>query len=370
MIDIVGHFGSRLSYATISNHLARALLNLTALGNLTNLDDKFVVSDLEDRRRGPRGKKALLLADAQDHLIEMLVAEYGRDNVAIFVCPNTNRLSEERVRACHNVGRVYTPSRWCRDTIDNHVHGPYRLFGTVADSAVCVMPLGVDEPFASSWVNRNVDGRDDEHIKLLHVTTDTFWAGRKGTEELIAAWELARRELGILRLATLTIHCLPHLYATVYQELGAHDLLDEVKLVKAPIRGSTPEELFDLFASHDMLVAPSRSEGFGVMPLSALVSGLPVLTTAGTGQDDYLIRHEPKLKGWLQVPTTGSAELTGEDGEAPVVRDDQLALSLVAGCRLWPELNRLVDGNKGLGEEWSWTRRSEAWAYDLIEWDS
>jgi glycosyltransferase involved in cell wall biosynthesis len=317
-----------------------------------------------------RGEKVILIADARDHLIEAMVAEYGRDNVAIFMCPNTNELSSDRDRACHSVARIYTPSRWCADTILQTVWAP----GTIGQ--VTVMPLGVDEPFATRWTQHRIPyGREDMRVHMLHVTTDTFWDGRKGTEELLHAWSLARKQLGAQRHATLTIHCLPQLYATIHQELGDLGLVDDVKLLRAPLRGSTPEELFDLIAAHDILVAPSRSEGFGIMPLSALVSGTPVLTTAGTGQDQYLAEKKdgvPVLGGWMQIATMGSGELQGEDGEAPMVRSDQLAFTLSA---VWSwsmyelELLRSVQRNKEVQADWSWKTRRAAWAESLIEWE-
>jgi glycosyltransferase involved in cell wall biosynthesis len=360
VIDLVGHFGSRLSYATIANQLVHALTACDSLGNVTNLDDKFVDDALAARARMPLGKKVLLLSDARLYLIETLVEQYGRDNVAVFVCPNTTRLSEERVSVCRAVGRIYTPSVWCRDTIWN--------CDDMGDAHVEVMPLGVDAPFTSGWIDRRA--RPPSPLRMLHVTTDTFWPGRKGTEELLKAW--AQAAPWMQRRAELTVHCLAQLYPAIHQELGDLGLLDSVKTIYAPARGSTPEELCTLFAEHDLLVAPSRSEGFGVMPLSALVSGTPVLTTAGTGQD-YLAElteeGDPVLGGWMQIPTLGQSELSGEDGEAPTVRVEQLALSMLGGIEAYEQLVYGVRDNWKMQAEWSWSARRTQWARSLLEWE-
>lgn len=359
MIDIVGHFGSRLSYATVTDQVVRGLLACESLGRVTNLDDKFVDETLAARVQSERGKKILMIADPRDWLVEAMVGEYGRENVGIFLCPNTNKLSDERQRACHMVDRIYTPSRWCASTILDTVFRQER-FGMVH-----VMPLGVDAPFTTGWVDHeSVDNRRS----LLHVTTDTFWPGRKGTEELLKAWKLAE----LNRKARLTVHCLPQLYGMVHQELGDLDLTDKVTLISAPLRGSTPEELFELISRHDLLVAPSRSEGFGIMPLSALVSGTPVLTTAGTGQDEYLGEQDagvPVLGGWMQVPTFAADELSGEDGSAPTIRADQLAYTLAAGCRFYDDLLASVKRNQKVQAGWSWWARRAAWAKSLVDWE-
>ena len=380
MIDVVGHLGSRLSYATIADQLVMELTSRNALGTITNLDDQFLRPELAGLTGGaPRGEKVLLLADPQDHLVDALVGAYGAPNVAIFVCPNTDRLSEDRTRACATVGKVYTPSSWCAQVIWNSLEKLDLDAVLGGPTLVEVKPLGVDRAFTSQRLSRQRrTPSPTDPISMLHVTTDTFWPGRKGTEELLQAWKSAfpnRR----LAPACLTVHCLPRLLPAIHQELGDLGLTDDVQLISSPPRGSTEDELGVLFSKFDLLVAPSRSEGFGVMPLSALLSGLPVLTTADTGQAEYLCARRysgaaddvghPLLGGWLQIPTTGRGSLFGEDGEAPMLRPDQLALSLVAGARLYDELLvRTSENNHTARVEWSWEYRRQVWAQSLIEW--
>lgn len=357
MIDLVGHFGSRLSYASISAQLCAALDAGGVLGNISNLDDKFIDAAHVRPPIGRRGDRVLLLTDPRSYLVEATVSAYGAENVAIFLCPNTDKLSDEHIRACGQVGRIYTPSTWCSDTIYESCQAD-----RIAD--VVVMPLGVDIPFTEHWCQREVEGRP----RLLHVTTDTFWPGRKGTGELLHAWAL-----GLSEIADLTVHCLPALYGAVHQELGALDLLGKVRLLCAPARGTTAAELFELVAGYNMLVAPSRSEGFGLMPLSALLCGTPVLTTADTGQRQYLDlpaddEDGPALGGWMQVPTYGWAPLAGEHGDAPVVRADQLAWTIRGAVHDHPDLLALTAQNEELQSKWSWWARRAHWAASLKDW--
>lgn len=363
MIDIFGHFGSRLSYATISDQLARGLAERDALGSVANLDDVFVDPTLATPPR-PRGKKAIVISDVRDYLTDSLVSAYGRENVALFVCPNTDTLSIDRRVSCQKVDRIYTPSAWCADTIHDALStAPVANEADGADPLplIIVEPLGVDDPFFAD----PPPTPSGAPLRLLHVTTDTFWPGRKGTEELLLAWT----RTGISpRIARLTIHCLPQLHPRIYQEVGDLGLLDTVKIASSTPRGGTPEDLFALFREHDMLVAPSRSEGFGIMPLSALVSGMPVVTTGGTGQDFYL----GQLAGWLQVPTMGMSELVGEEGFAPSLRVDQLAYALRAAVvDLHEKLAReaRLNTDPSVRNLWSWTARRAEWVASLTEWE-
>ncbi len=365
MIDVVGHFGSQLSFATVSDNVALGLHEKGALGNVVNLDDKFF-ADRWNRPHGPRGTKVILIADPREYLVEALVGEYGLGNVAVFLCPNTDQIGSDRSRACLLVDRVYTPSSWCERTI---------LAGVCIPTKVFVMPLGVDDVF----VNNPISAREASwQLRYLHVTTDTFLPGRKGTEELIQAWKIAHEALGgLVPGETLTIHCLAQLHSTLHQVIGDAGLGDVIRLESGPARGSDSAALLELFSRHDFLVAPSRSEGFGIMPLSALVSGLPVLTTAGTGQDEYLVNVRA-LDGWMQIPTTSEMCMDGEEGLAPIVYPFQLALSLIATRAVYKSLKAGAghffgdedsEPRERIAERWSWRARRATWAEHLIEWE-
>jgi glycosyltransferase involved in cell wall biosynthesis len=364
IVDVIGHFGSRLSYATVSEQLVRGLAERQALGRVTNLDDRITHSMPHGIVEAPDQPRAIVIvADPREYLVEMAVGGYGRENVAIFCCPNTDAMSPERTAACRAVGRVYTPSEWCAGTIFKAVDG---------DAAVNirVMPLGVDEPFATRWVERPARSAP---LRLLHVTTDTWWPGRKGTEELLHAWKWLRENRRLSMWGELTVHCLPQLYAAIYQELGDLGLLDDVKIITSETRGTDPETLFDLFAEHDLLLAPSRSEGFGIMPLSALVSGTPVLTTNITGQHEYLGEHllgVGVLGGWAPIVTAGHGPLAGEDGSAPQLRADLLAYAIESAWQhsTYEHLRTSVQRNALVQAGWSWAARRKAWADDLVEW--
>lgn len=363
VIDVVGNFGSRLSYATVADRVTRALLERGVLGTIVNLDDRFMDADLAQRpRTAQRGQKVMLLSNPLGYMVDMLVEQYGRENVAIFLCPNTLSLGPEHRASCFKVGRIYTPSKWCADTIVAAV-------GFEDDRApVEVMPLGVDDPFVDRWTGPVIATRDGP-VTFLHMTTDTFWPGRKGTEELLHAWKMF---LNTCRLSSkdvrLTVHCLPKLHPQIYQLVGDLGLLDEVEIESSDARGMSPDRLYDLMREWDVLVAPSRSEGFGVMPLSALCSGRAVCTTAGTGQDEYLFDDEVPAKNWIQIPTRGYGPLAGEFGDAPVVGSEQMVPALLAAKVMTDGRMFMPVKDRAFCAHWSWRARAAAWAASLIRW--
>lgn len=356
MIDVVGHFGSHLSYATVADRVSRALIDKGVVGTITNLDDRMIDVGLTRAARSRCSEKVVLLSDPQGYMVDALVEQYGGENVAIFLCPNTSSISAEHISSVKRTGRVYTPSNWCADTI----------LRCVPDAHITVMPLGVDDVFVDKWTGP-VSRLQGHPVSFLHVTTDSFWPGRKGTEELLCAWKALRQIVKSPTDAHLTIHCLPQLYPRAYDTVAALGLLDDIALIPGESRGITPERLYNLIADCDVLVAPSRSEGFGIMPLSALCAGRAVCTTSGTGQDEYLF-GEVRSPDWLAIPTFHPQSMAGEYGDAPTVVGEQIVPTLLAAMQMAERNVFSETKNRALCSHWSWKARASAWADSLIEW--
>ena len=60
-------------------------------------------------------------------------------------------------------------------------------------------------------------------------------------------------------------------------EFGLSSLLSNVRKI---FKTLSHDEMIDLFYSHDAIVYPSEGEGFGFIPLQALASGMPVISTS------------------------------------------------------------------------------------------
>ncbi len=361
-IDLAGHFGSSLSYATVSVRLARAMSTAGILGTVINLDDKCVHEDIM-RPSVPKSRHLMVLSNPTVGTMNTFVDLYKPKDTAIFMSPNTSEVEFDYAHIFYDVGRIYVPSLYCGRAVVavDEGNAPFQ-------SNIRVMPLGA----ADEFIDSEHSGRWGQlgPLKLLHVTTDTYWPGRKGTEELIQAWNLLRPEW-----AELTIHCLPQLYNEVFYRLGDLDLIGKnVKLVVGGSQRGTPDAaLRSLFDGHHVLVQPSRSEGFGIMPLSALVYGMPVLTTADAGQEEYLYERrvgpeglvDVHMHGWMAVPTRSHGPLTGEHGYAPRIDPEQLAFLLASLRERYTQLVALAAANGRLSDSWRWSERMKPWVEDL-----
>jgi glycosyltransferase involved in cell wall biosynthesis len=80
-------------------------------------------------------------------------------------------------------------------------------------------------------------------------------------------------------------------------------------------RGALPHQIFDAMAQADLVVQPSRAEGYGMIALAAIVAGVPLASTASTGECDFLYAS----RAWCKIDTSESGPLEGEEGLAPTV---------------------------------------------------
>ena len=137
------------------------------------------------------------------------------------------------------------------------------------------------------------------------------------------------------------------------------DLTESVRIVSAERYGASDAGLSSLVHQADMIIQPSRCEGFGMMMLAAVAARVPLVTTAITGQTDFLY----DFPGWLGAPTDVPDRIAFEDGLAPVVAPEALARTLWAAMEAQPEMVFTT----GLTDRTAAQRRWE-WSIVLRDW--
>lgn len=129
---------------------------------------------------------------------------------------------------------------------------------------VSVVPLGVDTGF---WTPQP---RSTNPVFRIHAA-GSLWR-RKGLDALVDAFVASKLD------AELHIKAAPH-------ALDVPDRMpDRVFLHR---QWMSIEEQRDWFNQSDVFVAPSRGEGFGLIPLQAIALGVPTIVTATSGQAQF-----------------------------------------------------------------------------------
>jgi glycosyltransferase involved in cell wall biosynthesis len=346
MINVVGHFGSTFSYATVASALARRLRRDGLLGRVINLDDRWAPAHRDLAAESTHGTHVIVMSTPR-HYFDAFVTEYGRDRSAIFACPNTDNLSKEYAETCAKFGVAIVPSTWCEDTV--------RLCSSPGE--IVRLALGVEDIYVDLDVKEGASSN-----RVYHFSTDQWWPGRKGTEELLEAWKLALKRNLFERAYTLHLHVPQALESTVQYKLADLGLMRSVVVEVAEERGSTDAALAECMAKAVAVVQPSRCEGFGMMFLAALVAGVPLIATPVTGQRDFMLT----TPGWLGVPIGGLDPVASEEGLAPSIDPEALALTLATGLSdhgLWV-MRRGNSESRSVAPKWTWNAVLDSW----VEW--
>lgn len=183
---------------------------------------------------------------------------------------------------------------------------------------------------------------------VLHVTSTG--SDRKGTPQLIEAWRKLDWHKG-----RLVIYCHPT-YLAQHQRV-----VKGLRNVAAmPTMSMTNEDMYLNYSSAHVVCQPSRAEGFGMVPLEALCSGVPIVATGTTGHGQYI-----KEEGY---PLGNAYVYSGDDGPsddyvgatAPMVKVDEICNALEYARSEWEMLQAdAKEQAPALTEKWTWHKQNE-----------
>ncbi|MHA6769724.1 glycosyltransferase [Sphingobium ummariense] len=127
-------------------------------------------------------------------------------------------------------------------------------------------------------------------LRFLHVSS---CFKRKGVDVLLEAWGRAFTSADPVRLVIKTF---PNPHNDVEEQLAGlqarYPDLAEIEIVNRDVE---QDELLQFYADADVMVLPSRGEGYNLPALEAMASGLPLIVTGHGGQRDFCSDREARL---------------------------------------------------------------------------
>jgi len=180
---------------------------------------------------------------------------------------------EAKINACDE---MWTTSDWCKNVYENN---GFKISN--------VYPHGIDP----IWVPKKREKRNV--IKFLHIGEP---APRKGGQETINAFI---KLFGNNPNYSLTLKVYKESRVRVYDDFGSILGLPQEMYsnIKIDDRVLDDKDLVALHHDHDILVYPTYGEGFGFIPLQALATGMPTIST-----HDWA--HYSKYLGPLKLNST------------------------------------------------------------------
>ena len=173
----------------------------------------------------------------------------------------------ENLKVCDE---IWTPSEWCKGVFENHGYKDVKVF-----------PHGIDP----IWTPYRRPG--NKVIKFLHIGEP---APRKGGQMVVDAFS---HLFGNNPNYSLTLKVYKSNNTRIYNNYLDRNIIGLPNEVYSNIYINYDileiEDLVKLYHQHDVLVYPTYGEGFGFIPLQALATGMPVISTYDWAQyKDYL----------------------------------------------------------------------------------
>lgn len=169
---------------------------------------------------------------------------------------------------------VTSMSSWVSRTLrDNGVNAPVVTVGLGADHILQVEPDSARLPRMSSG---------DGLLTFLHISS---CFARKGVDVLLDAYGAAFTSQDAVRLIIKTF---PNPHHDIQQQVAdwraSNPQAPAIEIINEDLPDAAIRALYHLA---DVLVAPSRGEGFGLPLAEAMLHRLPVIATARGGQSDF-----------------------------------------------------------------------------------
>ena len=202
--------------------------------------------------------------------------------------------------------------------VDSGLTIPVRLLGQALDLA----------PFEALARARGVRPPGTP-VTLLHVSS---CFPRKGVDILLAAYARAFRAGDPVRLV---IKGFPNPHNDVAEQIAALRARDpglpDIHLIDRDIDTAA---MLALYAEADVMVLPTRGEGFNMAAAEAMAAGLPLIVTGAGGHRDFCGPETARLIDWRHAPSRTHLAMTHSLWFEPDEADLVLALrETVAACR-------------------------------------
>lgn len=171
---------------------------------------------------------------------------------------------------------VWTTSYWCKNVLENNgIKYPVNVY-----------QHGIEDIWKKPLKRKRGDV-----LRFLHHGAP---ATRKGDQKALTAFKDA---FGSRRDVSLTIKAFGHTESRNYDRHGnILGPINEMQNVSINSRVLDQEHLVDLYHQHDVLIYPSMGEGWGLIPMQALATGMPaIVTSAWCDYRDYVLELDSTL---------------------------------------------------------------------------
>ena len=207
-------------------------------------------------------------------------------------------------------------------------HSAQALSGIVKKRAnsVYIISDAVDEIFGENKIISQKELIEQKrHLFLSEIAPELdsenvntcFWVIGIGRNQSYKCWDIAlqaieklngsdnKKKICFIRIGADNKEINSYSKRSSLTEYGKIKVFEELNLLILP--NISDEQLALLYQISDLLVHPSLAEGFGLPPVEAALSGLPVLFRKGTAIDEHFMEGSLPTNFWSAVDSQYSA---------------------------------------------------------------
>lgn len=335
-LTFYGHFSGGSSYPVVCMEIARWMFSHGVDLRLVNLRKQQMPPDLQrlqDPMDGTRTRIGLLFG------FPSWYAEIPHHEVMIgYHVGDVTPLPPEWIESMRsNCSMILTPSEWCRGLITDD--GKVSL----GEIPIHIVPHGVSEEMVPRTYSVPAVCPT---IRMKHFSSSVS-NSRKGTIDLLhSAQRVLEGETVHKTSLCVSVHPQAFAEAVHYVRDFEHGSI-RVDVDSAKSRTSMASSI----KGADIIVQPSRAEGFGLIPLEAAACGIPSIMTACTGHGQYI---DDLLGAVVIAPDGDMGPCTG--GRAPSVDPDGLDAALRYAIDHVDELKvAALQKSVEVRKKWSWS---------------
>ena len=253
-------------------------------------------------------------------------------------------------------GAVWVPTTWVKEMMERSgVTRPIMVSGYGVDqtsSHYVEREREPDDPYTFlSWARMLVDRK-----KTLTAVQAFCEANLPNSRLLIKHNVMVGRDDGIEPWATLFPAARTQQFVGTYEDAdGNEQPIENVTIISGNLSES---QLLKLMQLSDAFVYPSGNEGFGLMVMEAMASGLPCICPATTGLRDFVTPEVARIVGTIEVDdTTYLARIWGRSCRVQEVILDDVVREM-EWCYEHKEEARGLGraAAKLVATEWTWER--------------
>ena len=269
------------------------------------------------------------------------------------------KLPTKRIEWLRSANLIFVPSSWGKSVLIDH---------GIAEEQIEVVPEGVNPAKLHPLIRSSYKSYQDDIYRVLVVSK---FEERKGFPELLEGYAKAfgSDPAAKLLLKSDSLYMMSHpgdAYQNNIAELQG--LVEQAGIKNATYLNGvlSDDDLAHLYNACDVLLFPSRAEGWGLPLIEAIATGMPVATTFFSGHTEFLapIKDKVGLLEHRMIPMGHE----GSQGDWACADSDTIAARLIEMRENSAAYNtKALEASAIIRRDFTWQRAAEKGVGIILE---